>query len=227
MCRAAIESWWFEGLTFVFVVVNMGMLAAYRYDHSKVSLHCQSTPRTGSLHHTHDKFNHTPACVLHTLLTMVMLDACSFSTTDWRMAQRVSQRCSCWRSSAAWHTKVILWHVAVYPAGVESRMSACWSCSTAATALLQQPHCTHLRICLAAGPRSYLSSPVEVIDFVVVVLSVANAASGKLLNLNMIRMVRCKHSGGIVLRLHCAAQHDINLCMNIMLCYLAVPCGLA
>lgn len=41
-----------------------------------------------------------------------------------------------------------------------------------------------------AGPRSYLGSPVEVVDFVVVVLSVANAASGKLLNLNMIRMVR-------------------------------------
>lgn len=42
-----------------------------------------------------------------------------------------------------------------------------------------------------AGPRSYLSSPVEVIDFGVVVLSIANAASGKLLDLNMIRMVRC------------------------------------
>lgn len=41
---------------------------------------------------------------------------------------------------------------------------------------------------------------MEVIDFVVVVLSVANAASGKLLNLNMIRMVRCVHMGGIVLR---------------------------
>jgi hypothetical protein len=55
-------------------------------------------------------------------------------------------------------------------------------------------HCTNVYACLAAGPRSYLSSPVEVIDFVVVVLSVANAASGKLLNLNMIRMVRCMHS---------------------------------
>lgn len=34
--HCAVESWWFEGLTFVFVVVNMGILASYRYDHTKV-----------------------------------------------------------------------------------------------------------------------------------------------------------------------------------------------
>ena len=43
---------------------------------------------------------------------------------------------------------------------------------------------------------------MEVIDFVVVVLSVANAASGKLLDLNMIRMVRWVRQGCIVLALH-------------------------
>jgi hypothetical protein len=43
---------------------------------------------------------------------------------------------------------------------------------------------------------------VEVIDFVVVVLSIANAASGKLLNLNMIRMVRCALNGGSICSLH-------------------------
>lgn len=31
-----MESSWFEGATFVFVVVNMGLLASYRYDHTKV-----------------------------------------------------------------------------------------------------------------------------------------------------------------------------------------------
>jgi Ion transport protein len=71
----------------------------------------------------------------------------------------------------------------------------------AAAALQRSPSC------LTAGPRSYLSSPVEVIDFVVVVLSVANAASGKLLNLNMIRMVRCAHMDGVMRTTHsCIAR---------------------
>ena len=82
----------------------------------------------------------------------------------------------------------------------ESGVSACHAHSTAqqcyCAAASIQATCTDLFACQTAGPRSYLSSPVEVMDFVVVVLSVANAASGKLLNLNMIRMVRCEHSFG-------------------------------
>ena len=41
-----------------------------------------------------------------------------------------------------------------------------------------------------AGPRLYLSHAVEVIDVVVVILSIVNACTNKIINLNMVRMVR-------------------------------------
>lgn len=40
------------------------------------------------------------------------------------------------------------------------------------------------------GPRLYLSHAVEVIDVVVVILSIVNACTNKIINLNMVRMVR-------------------------------------
>ena len=79
-----------------------------------------------------------------------------------------------------------------------------------------QHHHAHLRQFPMTGPRQYFAQPTEAVDFVIVVLSLAANVSGSLLNLNMVRVIRCAAASfRTIVQVVCDSPSDSTaLCCN-------------
>lgn len=120
----AVESNWFEGATFIFVVVNMGLLASYRYDHSKVhesyechaaDFSCITQRKPGMLntrkHQTRMQCESSAwRSTIASKSTQISLTVCarhrSSESAGWTAPRNLSPTCSWSRSSAASATRV-------------------------------------------------------------------------------------------------------------------------